>query len=254
MQLRVDRVDKSFGGLKVLSGVSIEVQEGYVTGLIGPNGSGKTTLYNVICGIHEHDRGSIYLGDECLDKYLFHERSQKGIIRTFQIPKLAKTLSVLDNLLFAGGDQSTERLGYVLFRVRQTRADLQLQLGQAENVLAELGMHHLRDEYAGNLSGGQAKLLSLGMSLMRDGSVYLLDEPMAGVNPALAEFLLERIGRLAQSGKAVVIVEHRMEVISNVCERVYALHLGETICQGSPTEVMQDEFVRRAYLGLDYRG
>ena len=248
--LRVEGLTKNFGGLVAVAGASFEIPEGRITGLIGPNGAGKTTTFNMIAGALKPSAGEIvYLGKNIAGlatHTLFHE----GVIRTFQIPQEFGKLTVLENLMVVPGEQPGESIFTVWLRpgaVRKREAEVR---ERAESTLAFLGMEHLRDELAMNLSGGQKKLLELGRTMMTDAKLVLLDEPGAGVNPTLMKKLGEMIRRLNQErGYTFCIIEHDMDLIASLCDPIIVLAEGQVLMTGSIDEVRRDERVLDAYLG-----
>ncbi len=246
--LKVVDVHKSFGGIKALDGVSMEVKEGSITGLIGPNGSGKTTLFNVISGFYPKDRGQIYLKGNRIDGFPPNEVAQKGVGRTFQISQAPEKMTVLENMLLAPKGQIGEDLWNVLFRRKRVWQQERHNVEKALSLLRSVQLIHLANEYAGNLSGGQKKLLSLGRILMADPEIILLDEPAAGVNPTLVNSLMELIEDLKNQGKTFLFVEHNMKVISDICDKVYVLDFGRMIAGGTPQEIQENEDVLEAYL------
>jgi len=248
--LTVKDVHKSFGGLKALNGVSLEVEGGSITGLIGPNGSGKTTLFNVISGFYPKDKGEIYFKGRRIDGLPPHKIARMGLCRTFQISQIPQRMTVLENMLLAPQGQLGEGLLGALFRYRRVARQERALLRKALHLLELVGLFDWRNEYSGNLSGGQKKLLSLARVLMADPDLILLDEPTAGVNPTLIRSLLEVIERLRdEEGKTFLVIEHNMKVISSICNKVYVLNFGEVIAEGSPEEIQRSERVLQAYLG-----
>jgi ABC-type branched-subunit amino acid transport system ATPase component len=246
--LSVKKIHKSFGGLKALNGVSIEVEDHSITGLVGPNGSGKTTLFNIISGLYTKDGGEIVFKGEKIDRLSPSERAKKGLCRTFQVSKAPAKMTVLENMLLAGKNQVGEGMTGALFKWRQTSGIEKVNLKRAMELLELVRLKDLGNEYAGNLSGGQKKLLALARTLMADPQLVLLDEPTAGVNPTLTLELLEFIRDLKKKGTTFLIIEHNMKVINAVCERVYVLDIGEKIAEGSPEEIQRNERVLKAYL------
>jgi ABC-type branched-subunit amino acid transport system ATPase component len=248
--LIVREVHKSFGGLKALNGVSLEVERGSITGLIGPNGSGKTTLFNIISGFYAKDAGEIYFKGRRIDGLPPHKIARMGLCRTFQISQIPQRMTVLENMLLAPQGQLGEGVINALFRYRKVLRQERANLEEALSLLELVGLFDSRNEYAGNLSGGQKKLLSLARILMADPDLILLDEPTAGVNPTLIKSLLEVIKRLqSERGKTFLVIEHNMKVISGICNHVYVLNFGEVIAEGTPDEVQRSEEVLEAYLG-----
>lgn len=247
--LRVEEVHKSFDALMALNGVNLRVEENSITGLIGPNGSGKTTLFNVLSGFYAMDSGKIFFREERIDALPPHEIAKKGVLRTFQITVVPKRMTVLENMLLAPFGQVGEKAWRVFFSQGAIRRQEEKNIEKALGILQDLGLVDLKGEYSGNLSGGQQKLLSLGRALMADPEVILLDEPTAGVNPTLIKKLLGFLRELRERGRTLVIVEHDMNVISDLCDIVYVLNNGEVIAVGSPEEIQRDKMVIEAYLG-----
>jgi len=250
MLLSIQNVQKFFGGLRALNGVSLEVQEDTVTGLIGPNGSGKTTLFNVVSGFLPKDGGEIYFKGERIDGLAPDKIARRGMVRTFQIDQSAKELTVLDNMLVSTPNQTGENLWRVFQTFNKVLKEERENLKKAVSILELLGIKHLANEYAGNLSGGQRKLLSLGRMLMANPSLYLLDEPTAGVNPTLIKSLLNFLKKevIAKKGTTIFIIEHNMKVISSICDQVIVLDSGQKIAQGTPSEIQNDKKVLELYL------
>jgi len=248
--LSVKGVHKSFGGIKALRGVSLKVEQGSITGLIGPNGSGKTTLFNVISGFYPKDAGEITFKGRRIDGLPPHEIARMGLCRTFQISRIPQRMTVLENMLLAPQGQLGEGVMGALLRRRRVLSQERANLEKALSLLELVGLYDWRNEYSGNLSGGQKKLLSLARVLMADPELILLDEPTAGVNPTLIKSLLEVIQRLKdERGKTFLVIEHNMRVISSICDHVYVLNFGEIIAEGPPEEVQRSEKVLEAYLG-----
>jgi ABC-type branched-subunit amino acid transport system ATPase component len=246
--LRVMDVHKSFGGIKALDGVSLGVESGSITGLIGPNGSGKTTLFNVISGFSTKDRGEIYLKGERIDELPPNEVATRGLCRTFQISQAPEKMTVLENMLLAPKGQTGEGLWSAFFRKKRVLKQEKQNLEKALDLLRQVQLIELRNEYAGNLSGGQKKILALGRILMADPEIILLDEPAAGVNLTLTKDLMRLIEDLRNQGKTFLFVEHNMRVISDICDKVYVLDFGRMIAEGTPREIQENEDVLEAYL------
>lgn len=248
--LSINNIEKNFGKLKALDRVSLEVDEDSIFGLIGPNGSGKTTLFNVISGFYRKDGGEIYFKGDRIDHLSPDQIARRGLCRTFQICKAPEKLTVLENMLLAAKEQVGENPFSAVFkRLSVTRSE-QTNLRKAMELLEELELTDLRNEYAGNLSGGQKKLLTLGRIFMLDPDMILLDEPTAGVNPTLTDNLLEVMLDLRKrTAKSFFIIEHDMKVISDICDKVFILNFGKLLAEGTPEEIKQDERVLEAYLG-----
>jgi neutral amino acid transport system ATP-binding protein len=248
VMLSVNNIHKRFGGLKALNGVSMQVKDNSITGLVGPNGSGKTTLFNIISGFYPKDEGDIEFNGEKIDVLSPSERARRGLCRTFQVSKAPTKMTVLENMLLAGRNQVGERITGALLKWRQVYRIEKLNLNKAMDLLELVNLAEFANEYAGNLSGGQKKLLSLGRALMTDAKLVLLDEPTAGVNPALALELMDAIQALRKNGKTFLIIEHNMKVITSICNRVCVLDSGEKIAEGTPEEIHRNEKVLKAYL------
>src|SRR2546427_779840 len=247
--LRTENAVKSFGGLRALDGCSLAVRRGTITGLIGPNGAGKSTLFNAIVGLLRLDEGSIWFEGERVDSLPPYVLVRRGLVKTFQIPRELRSLTVLENLMLSARDAPGEDLRkLVLSRnaVRDRERDIQ---GEAERLLRLVGLFQLRDEYARNLSGGQKKILELTRCLMSDPKLILLDEAVAGVNPTLAGRILKLIADLKAQGKTIFLIEHDMDVVMTRCDWIIVLHQGKKLAEGPPVDVKRDDRVVEAYLG-----
>jgi branched-chain amino acid transport system ATP-binding protein len=252
--LEVLDVTKTFGGVQAVSGCTLSVRQQTITGLIGPNGAGKTTLFNLITGFEQPTSGKILFEGFRIDGLPPHRIFLRGIVRTFQIPRELRAMTVMENLLLVPPRQAGEQIWNPLlfpFRVaRQERENYQ----KALEVLEFVDLIHLRDEYAGSLSGGQRKLLELARTLMCDPKMILLDEPGAGVNRVLMRKLVENIEVLCyERGITIFIIEHDMDLVTRLCNPVIVMSEGRKLAEGTPDEVKQDERVLEAYLGGQYR-
>ena len=248
--LTIKNLEKRFGSLKALDGVSVEVEDDCIVGLIGPNGSGKTTLFNVVSGFYEKDGGEIFFKGERIDGLPPNKIAKKGLCRTFQVSKAPEKMTVLENMLLAAEDQIGEDPFSALFMRSRVQKSENANLGRAMELLDMLQLSQLKNDYAGDLSGGQKKLLSLGRVFMLKPDMILLDEPTAGVNPTLRVQLMEAIQRLQKMEKSTFfIIEHSMKVISSICDKVYVLNFGQKIAEGTPEEIQQNGQVLDAYLG-----
>ena len=248
--IEVNRISKAFGGLQAVRDVSFTVEKGGITGLIGPNGAGKTTVFNMIAGAFAPDTGTIRLDGEDITGLPTHQLFHKGLVRTFQIPHEFSRMSVRENLMLVPAKQSGERLLENWLRWwRVIREDREI-LKKADEVLDFLEIGHVRNELAGNLSGGQKKLLDLGRTMMTDARAVLLDEPGAGVNRTLLGKLTQAIQRLnKEHGYTFCVIEHDMDLIARLCDPVIVMANGEILASGDINSVRNNSDVREAYLG-----
>ncbi len=239
-----------FGGIRAVDGASLTIESGSITGLIGPNGAGKTTLFNVIAGMHRPSSGRVYLDGDDITGLPPHQLFARGVLRTFQIAHEFSTLTVRENLMTVPPGQSGERLPNAWLRPRKIRAEEAALRARADEVIEFLKLDAVADELAGNLSGGQKKLVELGRTMMAEPSVVLLDEVGAGVNRTLLKEIAGAILRLnLHRGYTFCIIEHNMELISLLCDPVIVMVEGKVLTQGSAPEVQSDERVIEAYLG-----
>jgi branched-chain amino acid transport system ATP-binding protein len=247
--LEVKSLEKNFGGIRAVDDCTLEVRKESITGLIGPNGAGKTTLFNLVTGFHKPDGGEILFKGERIDGLSPHEIARKALCRTFQIPRELKEMTVLENLMLVPGNQAGERIWNTWFfsgRVRRQEREIRRK---AEEVLEFVELIHLKDEYAKNLSSGQKKLLELARTLMADPEMILLDEPGAGVNRSLMKKLVDNIHKLRSQGKTFFVIEHDMNLITDLCERVIVMSKGKELAEGTFEEIKTDDRVIEAYLG-----
>ena len=249
--LSVRNLGKTFGGITAVDGVSFEVQPGTITGLIGPNGAGKSTTFNLITGVHNPDGGRITFDGTNITGMQPDQIARRGLVRSFQIARELEEMTVMENVMLAPKDQAGETLwrsvtpgarSGVLGQERELRE-------RAWETLEFFEIDHLAGEYAGNLSGGQRKLLEMARVLMTDPEMVLLDEPLAGVNPTLEQKLLERLHDLKADGYTFLLVEHDMEVVMNNCEPIVVMHQGRLLAEGDAETIQNDERVLEAYLG-----
>ena len=249
-QLRITDVSKAFGGLQALSNASFGVEAGSITSLIGPNGAGKTTMFNVVTGFHAGDAGTVHFEGRRIDQKAPHRIARLGLTRTFQTPRIIRRLTVLENLMLAHPSQVGDHLWSVLTRPGATRRNDREVRDQADELLRFINLDHLRDDFAGTLSGGQRKLLEFGRALMADPRLVLLDEPMAGVNRTLGRELIGRIHDLRdERGLTFLIIEHDMEMVMSISDTVVVMNYGGVIATGSAAEVRANPDVIDAYLG-----
>ncbi len=246
----IDGVVKKFGGFTAVDGATMQIAEGSITGLIGPNGAGKTTLFNVIAGVLKPSAGSVTMLGEDITGLPPHELFHKGLLRTFQIAHEFASMTVRENLMMVPGAQSGETLMNAWFaRARIATEEAALQK-KADEVLEFLTIDHLKDEKAGNLSGGQKKLLELGRTMMVDAKIVFLDEVGAGVNRTLLRTIGDAIVRLNQErGYTFVVIEHDMEFIGRICDPVICMAEGKVLAEGTLDEIKANEQVIEAYLG-----
>jgi len=248
--ITVENVAKNFGGIRAVDGVSLSIETGSVTGLIGPNGAGKTTLFNIIAGVFPPSSGTIHLDGEDVTGLQPHELFHKGLLRTFQIAHEFSTLTVLENLLVVPGDQPGEQLRHSWFNFRRVNEVEAKNRERALEVIEFLEIDHLKDELAGNLSGGQKKLLELGRTMMVDAKIVFLDEVGAGVNRTLLKTIAKSIQRLNEErGYTFCLIEHDMDFIARLCDPVIVMADGKLLTEGTIEEVKNNEEVIEAYLG-----
>lgn len=232
--IEVNDLVKRFGGLTALNGVSLSARQGEVLGVIGVNGAGKTTLMNCICGIYRPDKGQIKIGGQPSTGLTPHEVARLGVGRTFQIPRVFRRMSLIDNLLVPVLDRPESDAALV---------------GQAESMLERMRLIDLRHNFSEELSGGQQKLLEMARMLMPDPKVVMLDEPFAGVHPVLCKFMIEQIEAIASAGKTVLLISHDLTSIYRLSDRVVALNEGQVIAEGTVDEIRSNSAVVEAYLG-----
>ncbi|MFN3952822.1 MAG: ABC transporter ATP-binding protein [Pararhodobacter sp.] len=248
--IRVENLHKHFGGFHAVDGASLEIAEGSITGLIGPNGAGKTTLFNVIAGVLPPTSGTVTMAGEDITGLPPHALFHKGLLRTFQIAHEFHSMSVRENLMMVPPRQSGEDLWSAWFhRGRVAQEDAQIRR-KADEVLAFLTIDHIADEKAGNISGGQKKLLELGRTMMTDARIVFLDEVGAGVNRTLLNTIADAIVRLnKERGYTFVVIEHDMDFIGRICDPVICMAEGKVLAQGTLDEIKANEAVIEAYLG-----
>ena len=248
--LSLKGVRKYFGGIKAVDGVSFDVAPKQITGLIGPNGAGKTTLFNVISGFYKPDEGEITFKGERIDSLPLYQTFHKGLCRTFQISRELKQMTVMENLMLVPPAQHGEKLWRTWFFPGMVKKQEIANRDKALEILESIGLLHLKDEYAGNLSGGQKRLLELGRTMMAGPEMILFDEPGAGVNPSERRTLADRIrGLVSESGVSVLLIGHEMELVMDICDPIIVMDRGKKLMEGSPEEVRTDKQVLEVYLG-----
>ena len=248
--LKIKNLNKSFGGLKAVNDVNLEVKKGSITGLIGPNGAGKTTLFNTIAGLYAPENGEIYLEDQNISGLKPHELFNMGVLRTFQIAHEFSSLTVLENLMMVPGNQRGEHLIYALFADSAFKKQEEEIRSKAIEVIEFLNLKHLTQEIAGNLSGGQKKLLELGRTMMVEANLVLLDEVGAGVNRTLLNEISDAIIRLnKERNYTFFVIEHDMDLIEKICDPVIVMAEGGVLFEGEFNKVKSNEEVIEAYLG-----
>ena len=246
----VENLSKHFGGIRAVDNVSLSIAPGSITGLIGPNGAGKTTLFNVIAGLHAPTSGRVLLDGQDITGLPPHELFARGMLRTFQIAHEFSTLTVRENLMLVPSGQSGERLMDAWLRPAKVRAEEVDLRRKADEVIAFLEISQVADELAGNLSGGQKKLLELGRTMMVDAKIVFLDEVGAGVNRTLLRTIGDAIQRLnRERGYTFCMIEHDMDFISRLCDPVIVMAEGAVLATGTAEEVRANDEVIEAYLG-----
>ncbi len=243
-------VTRSFGGLRAVDVEHVEVQRGAITALIGPNGAGKTTFFNLLTNFDSPDEGKVVFNGSETSGERSHQLAAKGMVRTFQLTKVLAKMTVLDNMMLAAQAQSGEAMWKGLFSGWHAQ-EKQVQAKSLE-ILDEFNMTHMKDEYAGALSGGQRKLLEMARAMMANPTLIMLDEPMAGVNPALTQSLLGHVKRLRSEGITVMFVEHDMDVVQDISDWVVVMAEGMIIAEGPPRSIGENAAVVDAYLGSSH--
>ena len=246
----VENLHKHFGGVQAVNGARLSIQPGSITGLIGPNGAGKTTLFNVIAGLYQPTYGKVFLDGEDITGLKPHELFHKGVLRTFQLAHEFSTLTVRDNLMMVPPNQAGERLMNTWFKPGLVKAHEEEVRAKADEVIRFLEIEHVAEEFAGNLSGGQKKLLELGRTMMVDAKIVFLDEVGAGVNRTLLHKIGDAIIKLNEERNyTFCLIEHDMEFVARLCDPVICMAEGTVLAEGTIDEVKNNEQVIEAYLG-----
>ena len=247
--LTVENLAKEFDGLTAVNDLNFTVEPNTISGLIGPNGAGKTTTFNMIAGHLKPSSGKIYFDGKEITNLRPHQTFQLGIVRTFQIPRPFSGMTVLENLTMVPRNQIGEKIWNNWLRNNAVEREEQQIREKANGLLEFLNLSDLQNEYSGNLSGGQLKLLELGRALMADPKVILLDEPAAGVNPTLLEEIIDRIRDIHSQGVTFLIIEHNMELVMRLCSSILVMAEGDILMRGAPEEIRSDPRLIDAFLG-----
>ena len=247
--LRVRGFERSFYGVRALRGTDLDVRAGTITGLIGPNGAGKTTVFNCLSGVIPAEAGQVTFDGTDITGWRPEQISQRGLVRTFQIARGFPKLTVLETLLLHGEEQPGEDVLAALFSPSKSRQREMELIERAQDVARQLNLSEVLDNMSSDLSGGQKKLLEIGRALMGRPKLIMLDEPVAGVNPALAGEIAERIVELRETGLTFLIVEHDMDIVARLCDPVIVMAAGQRLTEGTFDEIVADTRVQDAYLG-----
>ncbi len=246
--LVADGVHRQFGGLVAVDVEHLEIPRNAITALIGPNGAGKTTFFNLLTGFDQPDKGTWSFNGKPLAKISAFKVARMGLIRTFQLTKALGLLTVMDNMKLGSTEQTGEKLSASLFPFLWKKKEIEIE-AKALEILTRFKLDTKRDDFAASLSGGQRKLLEMARALMTNPELVMLDEPMAGVNPALTQSLLDHILNLKKEGMTVLFVEHDMQMVRHIADWVVVMAEGKVVAEGAPDEVMKNPAVIDAYLG-----
>ena len=249
--LEVTNLKKSFGGIKAVDVESLNLNRNELTSIIGPNGAGKTTFFDLISGFQDSDEGKVYLNNKNISKSQPYAIARLGMIRTFQLTKVFDRMTVLENMMFSASTVNNDSFLKSLAKLPSQKTTEKKIRDKSFEIMKELNIDHMANSYAREMSGGQKKLLELGRSIINNPSILLLDEPLAGVNPKLAEEILQIILNLAEKGISILMVEHNIEAVMKISERVIVLAEGKVIADSTPENIRTDEKVIEAYLGSE---
>ncbi len=249
--LEVTNLKKSFGGLKAVDVQSLNLNKNELTSIIGPNGAGKTTFFDLISGFQDSYEGKVYLNKKNITKSQPYSIARLGMIRTFQLTKVFDRMTVLENMMFSASTVNNDSFIKSLIRLPSQKTIEKNIKEKSFEIMKDLNIDHMANSYARELSGGQKKLLELGRSIVNDPDILLLDEPLAGVNPKLAEEILQIILNLSEKGISILMVEHNIEAVMKISQRVVVFAEGMVIADDKPENVRTDEKVIEAYLGSE---
>ena len=249
--LEVTNLKKSFGGLKAVDVQSLNLNKNELTSIIGPNGAGKTTFFDLISGFQDSDEGKVNLNKKNITKSQPYSIARLGMIRTFQLTKVFDRMTVLENMMFSASTVNNDSFIKSLIRLPSQKTIEKNIKEKSFEIMKDLNIDHMANSYARELSGGQKKLLELGRSIVNDPDILLLDEPLAGVNPKLAEEILQIILNLSEKGISILMVEHNIEAVMKISQRVVVFAEGMVIADDKPENVRTDEKVIEAYLGSE---
>lgn len=249
--LVVDDLRRSFGGLVAVDVDHLEIQRGIITALIGPNGAGKTTFFNLLTTFDRPDSGKVVFNGEDVTGVASHKLAKRGMVRTFQLTKALSKMTVIENMKLGAVDQRGESMWRGLIPPLWSSQEREIE-ARADALLERFKLSHMRDQFAGTMSGGQRKLLEMARALMTDPKIVMLDEPMAGVNPALTQSLLGHVKSLRDEGISVVFVEHDMDVVRDISDWVVVMAEGQVVAEGPHSSIGSNQMVIDAYLGSNH--